>query len=677
MRRLIVALLAAATLAVLAAGVANGHALLVSSDPAPNSSVAAAPAAITLTFTESPDPKLSSVSVLDSGGRTVSTSSAGSVPGNPAELGVKVGRLGSGVYTVAWRTVSSVDGHIAAGSFAFAVGSAALPANGAAEAASTTGTTQGAGGGSLPTILGRWLLYLGLLGLVGAGIAGALLGRRIEGLDAAPAIRRLAFAELVVGGVGTALLLGGQISDTGAALADIPATSLGRDALLRVAPVLAAGFFLALEFRSDARQSSRSPDAVRSWLALAGVAAAAGLFVEAYLSHAATEAFPPIEVALQWLHLVAVGLWLGGLVVLLLQVRGGATQGKGDIARRFANLAGLGLAAVVVTGTIRALVDIGTLDALVSTDFGRLILLKVGLLVPLAALGALNHFRNVPAATSNLRPLRRSGSVEITLGTIILLVAAILVSLAPPSEVSAAQAGAPASASTGQSPLIVSAADYATTVRLRLEISPGLVGLDAFRATLTDYDTGQPIEAGALQLRFTLPSRPGLGASTLALKRIATGVFTGSGANLSLDGTWLVAALVTEPATSVEVDMSVSVHAPPEQIDVNRAPGLPTLYTIHLGGGRTVQVYLDPGATGDNLLHATWFGADGHEMPVSDVTMSYVATAGPQGLMPQILDAGHEAAPVHVDALPATFQIAATGPDGSPFSVRLQIDKSS
>jgi len=33
-------------------------------------------------------------------------------------------------------------------------------------------------------------------------------------------------------------------------------------------------------------------------------------------------------------------------------------------------------------------------DALFSTDFGRLVLLKTGLLVPIAALGALNHYGN-------------------------------------------------------------------------------------------------------------------------------------------------------------------------------------------------------------------------------------------------------------------------------------------
>ena len=115
-----------------------------------------------------------------------------------------------------------------------------------------------------------------------------------------------------------------------------------------------------------------------------------------------------------------------------------------------------------------------------------------------------------------------------------------------------------------------------------------------------------------------------------------------------------------------------------QQIDVNAVAGLPTIYTVHLGGGRTVQVYLDPGSPGSSLLHATWFDSGGKEMPVSDVTMAQVSPAGASTvLQPQILDSGHEAAPVEVTSLPATFVIGATGPGGAPLQTQLQISQSS
>jgi uncharacterized membrane protein len=417
-------------------------------------------------------------------------------------------------------------------------------------------------------------------------------------------------------------------------------------------------------------------------LAATGVFAAVALLVEAVLSHAASQAFAPAEITLQWLHVTAVGLWLGGLLAMVAQLRGVEAPAKGELARRFALLAGFGLGIVAFTGVLRAIVDIGTIDALVTTEFGLLILLKIGLLVPIAALGALNHFRNVPRAAHDLRPLRRAGSVELTVGAVVLLVASILVNVAPPTEVAAAAGGqngpqvGPA-ASTPPS-LAVTGSDFGTSVRLKLTVSPGTVGSNDFTAQLSDYDTGAPVNATAVRLTFSLPSKPAIGASTLDLRLQKSSLFAAAGANLSLEGTWLVAALVTEPTTSVEVDLQVSVKSAAQQIDVNRVAGLPTIYTVHLGSGRTVQIYLDPGTPGPNLLHATWFDATGHEMQVSDVTMAQILPSGASvALQPQILDAGHEAASVQVASLPATFALAATGPGGVALQTQLQISQSS
>jgi hypothetical protein len=264
-----------------------------------------------------------------------------------------------------------------------------------------------------------------------------------------------------------------------------------------------------------------------------------------------------------------------------------------------------------------------------------------------------------------------------------LLVASLLVNIAPPTEVSAADAGqagsqAGAAANPTPAPLVVEGADFGTSVRLQLTVSPGAAGSNTFTARLTDFDTGLVVNATAVRLSFSLPARPDIGASTLQLARQAGGIFTAAGANLSLEGTWLVSALVAEPTTSVQVDLQVTVQSAPQPIDANRVPGLPTIWTVHLGTGRTVQIYLDPGTPGPNLLHATWFAANGNEMPVSSVTMTELLPAGGSlALVPQILDSGHEAASVQVTTLPASFVVGAIGPDGSTFRAQLEITQSS
>ncbi len=124
-----------------------------------------------LYFTEAPDPSLSTVSLLDSSGQTVpGVGKPTPAPGNARELRVRLPRLADGVYTVNWRTVSKVDGHVTGGSFAFGIG--VLPSAGVSAAA------NGGSLGSAPSpaaVAGLWLLYWGLALLAAAGVTGPLV----------------------------------------------------------------------------------------------------------------------------------------------------------------------------------------------------------------------------------------------------------------------------------------------------------------------------------------------------------------------------------------------------------------------------------------------------------------------------------------------------------------------
>jgi len=103
------------------------------------------------------------------------------------------------------------------------------------------------------------------------------------------------------------------------------------------------------------------------------------------------------------LHLLAGALWGGGLLVLATTVlpvvyRHTAQRRTlmADIARRFAVLASLALAVVLVTGLYNAWQRVGTVQALGTTAYGRILLAKLLLILPLLTLGALNHYLSVP-----------------------------------------------------------------------------------------------------------------------------------------------------------------------------------------------------------------------------------------------------------------------------------------
>jgi copper transport protein len=633
-----------------------GHALLSSSDPAANASLPTAPSAVTLTFTEPPDPKLSSVQVLDASGAASTTGPAVPVAAGSTSLRVPLRPLSDGVYTVAWRTVSAADGHSAAGSFAFSVGAAAPTASLAPGV--TMQMSQGSSTVSAASIVSRWLLYLGLIGLLGAVFAAEVAARRRSRW-----LLRLTAGAWVVATAGAVLLVVFEASDAGVSVGDLAGTTLGWVVVARLVPFVIAGLLLFAVRRPTARRGLL--------LGLVGVIAALEMLVDAIVSHAAATSLPWANIALQWLHFLTVGIWLGGLVGILIELRGAPSAEKGEVVRRFSHWATIGLAVVALTGVIRAAFELRSIDELVTTDYGRLVLVKICLLVGLAGLGAINHFRNVPAAAGDLTGLRRVGSVEILLAAVVLFVASVLVNVAPPVDMAVASSGPTPSAPAD---LVVDGHDYATTVKLALTITPGAAGPNTFRATAVDYDTGAPVSARGISLRFAFPGRPDLGASALSLAPADAGTFAGSGANLSLGGAWSITALV-ETTTPVEVPLVVTVPTPPQQVDVNRALGQPTLYTVHLSNGRTAQLYLDQWAATAADLHVTYFDAAGKELPVTAVSAT-VSTAGgvPQAVALNQLEPGHVVGHVRTTAGTAlTVEVIGTASGGERLDFRLDI----
>jgi hypothetical protein len=335
---------------------------------------------------------------------------------------------------------------------------------------------------------------------------------------------------------------------------------------------------------------------------------------------------------------------------------------------RFSRWATAGILLVAVTGVVRTAFELHDAGELLSTDYGRLVVAKAALFGVIALLGAVNHYRHVPAGERRVGALRRVGSIELAVGATIVVLAATLVTTPPPADA----VGAPPSGTAG---IAVEGTDYATSVRLRLAITPGTAGPDAFRATVVDYDTGAAAGATAVTLRFGLPARPDVGGSSLRLQVAADGSFTGTGSNLSLAGTWTVTALVVEPSTSVEVPLTVTVAAPPTRIDVNRVAGQPTIYTVHLDGGSSAQVYLDPWAAGAADLHVTFFDAAGKELPVTSITAT-AATAGgaPAPVTMSPIEPGHAVGHLRtVAGVPITVAVTGTLPDGGIVSFSMPV----
>jgi putative copper resistance protein D len=157
----------------------------------------------------------------------------------------------------------------------------------------------------------------------------------------------------------------------------------------------------------------------------------------------------PIHLTVDSAHLIAAGLWPGGLLpltlVLLLACRSSELSlllAAGAITRRFSALSLLVVAALAATGLTNSYFLVGSLRALLTTGYGRLLTLKVLLFVIMIGFGACNLLRFKPQlALANeqntkqrdaLRKLMRNVIAELCIGTLIVLIVGALGATPPP-----------------------------------------------------------------------------------------------------------------------------------------------------------------------------------------------------------------------------------------------------
>jgi putative copper resistance protein D len=141
------------------------------------------------------------------------------------------------------------------------------------------------------------------------------------------------------------------------------------------------------------------------------------------------------------LHLCACGAWLGGLAPLALLIVVALRQTKPAIAsflqiavRRFSAIGLLSVATLLATGLLNTGMLAGSLSALLGTDYGNLLLLKIALFGVMVTLAAINRVRLTPALPREAaaRGLARNALIEFSLGGAIIVIVAILGTLPPP-----------------------------------------------------------------------------------------------------------------------------------------------------------------------------------------------------------------------------------------------------
>jgi hypothetical protein len=396
---------------------------------------------------------------------------------------------------------------------------------------------------------------------------------------------------------------------------------------------------------ADDGQARLSGGIGRGWLAAVGLTAAAAMGLQVLAGHAAAPSgLRPVNLLAQWLHLLAAGVWAGGLVWLLTGLLDPRRREPSDTdAVRVDRV--YGGAPVLPPGPPRGW-GAGRDRVGPGPGPGRLLPALAG---PQGRLGA----------------LRRSVTAEVGLVAVVLLAAALLTQLPQGKFALATATARPNPPANVQ----VQGSDVTTSVRLTLTVTPGTAGPNRFVAKVTDYDSGQPYPAQRVALRFGLPDRPEISGATLDLTRATDGSWQATGSQLSIDGRWSMTALVQGPSAAVTVPLQLRTRTVEPKVSVTKAPGQPDLYTITAPNGGKVQAYVDPGRAGANTVHFTFFTKAGSEQAIDGANATMTTSLGKrQNIDLQLLTAGHFAANLTLPTGQVSFTINATPAQGPPIT---------
>ena len=175
-------------------------------------------------------------------------------------------------------------------------------------------------------------------------------------------------------------------------------TQVGRVWLVRHSVLVLLSAFLLLPLDVARRADWR---AARGEAVLLGAIALVPIAASGHA--AAVEPGTAIAIAVDGAHLLAAGVWAGGLLPLALLLRAAGRDEGADgrpyavlAARRFSRCALAAIVALALSGTVNAVAQVGSVAGLVGTPYGRLLLLKLGLLIPALALAALNRAVHLP-----------------------------------------------------------------------------------------------------------------------------------------------------------------------------------------------------------------------------------------------------------------------------------------
>ncbi|MGP5007418.1 copper resistance protein CopC [Brachybacterium tyrofermentans] len=495
--RVLAVLLLGGLLTLTGAQTASAHAELLSTTPENGAVLDEAPAEAVLTFNE-PVQLIDGSIRLFPGDDDPLTLDAH--VNNTSVIAVLPADLADGAYALSYRVVSA-DGHPISGAIAFTIGDG--QADSATAPVVETATPQDT---QFAVSALTALQYLSLL-----VFAGLVLFERLVLRSTAPPERRsrniLRLTGIGAGAASLLLIPTSALNVTGNPLTAVLDPTAWWSGVFW-APVTAA--IIVCAGLAGATVLSTRQLGNRGMRLLAVLPPLLALAAPVLVGH--TQLMEPraLIIAADLGHLLAGAFWTGGVLGLLLflaatrvtntQEARTAPTLAAKVVQRFSRIAVWSVAVLAVSGTVMGIMIVGSVNALITTNYGLTLLLKIGILIPVIAIAAYNRTRLLPRIASRptarmqWQTLTRTLSYEAALLVAILLLTGFLTNLSPthdhhdtPTEITAA---------TAQTVTIDADAQG---LSLRGELEPALTGENEITFTL-EYD-GEPVTPDDVTIR--------------------------------------------------------------------------------------------------------------------------------------------------------------------------------
>jgi copper transport protein len=396
----------------------SAHASLIQANPPENSHLKESPSLISFTFNERLDEGLFYIKLFNQKGSEVTKQKA-VMNADHTGIELQISKLPEGIYVISYHVISA-DGHPVGGSYPITIGQPPLSDASpdlSAPSVHNHGDLSSANATIVVQYFSRGFWYFCFLAL-----AGWILWLRLPSSGGAAGrqalaswtknLQRVHFIALLIF-IFTHMedLLGHQGAVGGSQIAQL-FTSTGVGLSWTGLLVLSlAGFGL-----------------LQRWLWADVLWVLALLAVKSGTGHAV--AFPPqsVTVALNFIHLAAAALWVGGLVLVAVQLLQKKEEGIGRFLQTFSKMALISIVVLTLTGSATILLFLPNPQYLLYSLWGKLLIVKIGLVVLVIITGiflrnAMRHKRE--------QQFQRLLKLDFSLMLIIIVIVGFITYLAP------------------------------------------------------------------------------------------------------------------------------------------------------------------------------------------------------------------------------------------------------